>query len=183
METFSTLLVKGIGRWPVDSPKKASDAKLWCLFYLPLDKRLSKQPRRWWFDAPSRILWRHCNVWNQLCVIQQPMIKKLKIIQHSKMKLTICDTTHPPPAIWDVTALILTCNDTLNIFDMFISLDDRNEAVRKAELLFIGPGLDRLYSIQGHELYRLVTLFLYYCIYRYISFDILNVSLLFITTA
>ena len=41
---------------------KASDAELWCfLFNLRLDKRLSKQSRRWWFEAPSSSLWRHCN--------------------------------------------------------------------------------------------------------------------------
>ena len=32
-----------------------------CLFDLHLNKRLSKQPRRWRFDTPSRSLWRHCH--------------------------------------------------------------------------------------------------------------------------
>ena len=40
---------------------KASDAELWCFFYLRLIKRLSKQSRGWWFGKPSRPLWRHCN--------------------------------------------------------------------------------------------------------------------------
>ena len=31
-------------------------------FYLRLNKRLSKQSRRRWFETPSRSLWRHCNV-------------------------------------------------------------------------------------------------------------------------
>ena len=31
-------------------------------FDLHLNKRLSKQSRRWWFETPSRSLWRHCNV-------------------------------------------------------------------------------------------------------------------------
>ena len=31
-------------------------------FYLRLNKRLSKQLGRWWFETPSRTLWRHCNV-------------------------------------------------------------------------------------------------------------------------
>ena len=32
-----------------------------------LNKRLSKQSRRWWFETPSRSLWRHCHVfcWGQ----------------------------------------------------------------------------------------------------------------------
>ena len=31
-------------------------------FGLHLNKRLSKQPWGWWFETPSRSLWRHCNV-------------------------------------------------------------------------------------------------------------------------
>ena len=40
--------------------KKASDAELWC-FLLHLNKQLSKNSRRRWFETPSRSLWRHCN--------------------------------------------------------------------------------------------------------------------------
>ena len=29
--------------------------------YLRLNKRLSKQSRRWWLETPSRLLWRNCN--------------------------------------------------------------------------------------------------------------------------
>ena len=38
---------------------KASDAELWCI--CALNKRLSKQSWDWWFETPSRSLWRHCN--------------------------------------------------------------------------------------------------------------------------
>ena len=31
-------------------------------FYLRMNKRLSKQSKRWWFETPSLSLWRHCNV-------------------------------------------------------------------------------------------------------------------------
>ena len=31
-------------------------------FYLRLNKRLSKQSRRRWFQAPLRSLWRHCDI-------------------------------------------------------------------------------------------------------------------------
>ena len=40
---------------------KVSDAELWCFFYLRLNKPLSKQWRRRWFETPSRSLWRHYN--------------------------------------------------------------------------------------------------------------------------
>ena len=32
------------------------------IFDLRLNIRLSKQSRGWWFETPSRPLWRHCNV-------------------------------------------------------------------------------------------------------------------------
>ena len=41
---------------------KASDAELWCIFYLRLNKLLSKQSWGWLFDTPFRSLWCHCNV-------------------------------------------------------------------------------------------------------------------------
>ena len=53
--------VRGIHRSPVNSRTKASDAELWCFIHLCLTKRLSKQSWGWWFGAPSRSLWRHCN--------------------------------------------------------------------------------------------------------------------------
>ena len=56
--------MRGIHRSPVNSTK-ASDAELWCLFFLRLDKRLSKPPWGWWFEAPSRPLWRPCKVYSK----------------------------------------------------------------------------------------------------------------------
>ena len=40
---------------------KASDVELWCFLNLLLNKRLSKHSWGWWFETPSRPLWRHCN--------------------------------------------------------------------------------------------------------------------------
>ena len=48
--------VRGIHRWPVT---RSFDV----FFDLHLNKRLSKQSRRWWFETPPRPLWRHCDVW------------------------------------------------------------------------------------------------------------------------
>ena len=53
METFPRY-------WPFVRTK-ASDAELWCFFDLRPNKRLRKQSRGWWFETPSRPLWRHCN--------------------------------------------------------------------------------------------------------------------------
>ena len=53
--------VRGIHRSPVNSPHKGQ----WrgdVFFDLPLNKRLRKQWCGWWFETPSRPVWRHCNV-------------------------------------------------------------------------------------------------------------------------
>ena len=41
---------------------QGSDAELWCFSDLCLNKRLSKQSKRRWFETASRTLWCHCNV-------------------------------------------------------------------------------------------------------------------------
>ena len=43
-------------------PTTYHDDILDVFFDLFLNKRLSKQSRGWWFETPSRPLWRHCNV-------------------------------------------------------------------------------------------------------------------------
>ena len=62
--------MRGIHQSLVDSLTKASDAALW--YFLCLNKWLAKQSRRWWFQVPSRSLWRQydelhltvfCDVW------------------------------------------------------------------------------------------------------------------------
>ena len=40
---------------------KASDAELWCFLWSDPNKRLGKQSWGWWFETPSRSLWRHRN--------------------------------------------------------------------------------------------------------------------------
>ena len=54
METFSAPLAFSLGNSPVT---RTFDV----FFGLRLDKRLSKQSRRWWFETPSCSLWRQCN--------------------------------------------------------------------------------------------------------------------------
>ena len=76
-------------------------------FYLALDKRLSKQPE-------ALVIWGTIAfIMTSLPCVKSTLChsaandKKLKIIQHFKMKLTMCDTIHPP-ASSDVIAFILT---------------------------------------------------------------------------
>ena len=53
----------GIHRSPVNSPHTDQwRGALMFFFDLRLNRQLSKQSRRRWFETPSRSLWRHCNV-------------------------------------------------------------------------------------------------------------------------
>ena len=65
METFSALLALCAGNSPVtgEFPAQRPVTRRFDVFFdLSLNKRLSKQPRRWWFETPSCSLWRHCDV-------------------------------------------------------------------------------------------------------------------------
>ena len=53
--------VKGIHRSPVDSPPEGQSGGTLMIFYLRLNKRLSKQSRYRWLEPPWRSLWRLCN--------------------------------------------------------------------------------------------------------------------------
>ena len=65
METFSALLALCAGNSPItgEFPSQRPVALNFKVFFdLRLNKWLSKQSRRRWFETPSRSLWRHCNV-------------------------------------------------------------------------------------------------------------------------
>ena len=65
METFSALLAICAGNSPVpgEFPAQRPVTRSFDVFFdLRLNKRLSKQSWDWWFETPSRPLWRHCNV-------------------------------------------------------------------------------------------------------------------------
>ena len=64
MESFSALLALCAVNSPVtgEFPSQRPVTRSFDSFFdLHLNKRLSKQSRRQWFEAPSRSSWRHCN--------------------------------------------------------------------------------------------------------------------------
>ena len=64
METFSVLLALCEGNPPVtgEFPSQRPVTRSFDVFFdLRLKNRLSKHWNRWWFENPSRSLWRHCN--------------------------------------------------------------------------------------------------------------------------
>ena len=65
MEIFSALLALCAGNSPVTGEfpsQRPVTRSLDVFFHLCPNKRLSKQSWGWWFETPSRPLWRHCNV-------------------------------------------------------------------------------------------------------------------------
>ena len=64
IETFSALLALCAGNSPVTGEFRAQrpvTQSFDVFFDRRLNKRLSKQSWRWWFETPSRSLWRRCN--------------------------------------------------------------------------------------------------------------------------
>ena len=63
-------MVKGIHRSPVECPPQRPMTRSFDVFFdLCLNKRLSKQSKRWWFETPPRSVWRHCNCkWSHGCI-------------------------------------------------------------------------------------------------------------------
>ena len=65
METFTALPAICAGNLPVtgEVPSQSPVMRSFDVFFdLRLNKRLSKQWWGWWFEMPSRSLWRQCNV-------------------------------------------------------------------------------------------------------------------------
>ena len=68
IETFSALLALCVGNSPVtgEFPTQMPVTRSFDVFFhLCLNKRLSKQSWGWWFETPSRPLWRHRKVRRQ----------------------------------------------------------------------------------------------------------------------
>ena len=64
MKTFSVLLTL-CSRNPLvtgEFPSQRPVMQSFDVFFVYLNKRLSKQSKRWWFDMPLPSLWCHCNV-------------------------------------------------------------------------------------------------------------------------
>ena len=82
METFSALLALCAGNSSVTgefSSKRASNGGFGVFCDVSLNKRLNKQPSRWWFEIPVCSLWRYCNV----SIISESTKYHLHVIYHA----------------------------------------------------------------------------------------------------
>ena len=88
METFSALLSVCAGNSPVtvEFPSQRPVTRSFDVFFdLRLNKRLSKQSKRRWFEMSSHLLWRYCNV---------------QYIPSFLLKLRSFNSLRPSDAIW-----------------------------------------------------------------------------------
>ena len=80
METFSALLAICAGNSPVpgEFPTQRPVTRSFDVYFdLRPDKRLSKQSWGWWFETPSRPLWRHRNGFPHCCpCVREPVATK-----------------------------------------------------------------------------------------------------------
>ena len=120
METFSALLAICAGNSPVtgefSAQRPVTRSFDVVFFYLRLNKWLSKQSWGWWFETPSRPVWRQCN---DVCVTKTliaciPVIRangylpNIKEIRHCLISLIfdrhpiawITDTQSPQNDNW-----------------------------------------------------------------------------------
>ena len=82
---------------------KAIDANLGVFFDLRLNKPLSKQSWGWWFETPSRSLWRHCNYKSILyCSFIIVMRAKYASKDMGYTKFQYCDLCVSPCLIYSV---------------------------------------------------------------------------------
>ena len=90
METFSALLALCAGNSPVtgEFPSQRPVTQSFDVFFdLRLNKRLSKQSWGWWFETPSRSLWRHCNEMNE-CWLMVIWFPGNKLHRNSNSKIS-----------------------------------------------------------------------------------------------
>ena len=70
--------VRGIHSPPVNSPQTGQwRGSIDVFLDLRLNKRFSKQPRRWWFETQSRSLWRHCDANSRRDVLKSRALRVL----------------------------------------------------------------------------------------------------------
>ena len=80
----------GIHRSPVNSPHKGQWRGALTFFLdLRLNKRLSKQSCGWWFETPSRTLWRHCNAFSSAMHVTPAQEKAFRYYKKNSMSIEI----------------------------------------------------------------------------------------------
>ena len=91
MEAFSALLALCAGNSPVtgEFPSQRPVTRSFGVFFdLRLNKGLRKQSWSWWFEAPTRSSWRHCNVYQE-CWLQRTPVGQVTSCTNVKSSSTL----------------------------------------------------------------------------------------------
>ena len=100
MGSLSALLVLYEGNPPITSvfPSQGPvTQRFGVLFDLRLNKQLSKQSRRRWFETQSRSLWRHCN---DHCTVLPQMPQLLPVLGHQQAQCELRTKLNMFPAMF-----------------------------------------------------------------------------------
>ena len=84
----------GPGEFPTQRPVTRSFD---VFFDLYLNKRLSKQPWGWWFQTPLWSLWRQCNVFKYIHIMQYTWGT---FYQHGLTSIPVWISNHVPNKVW-----------------------------------------------------------------------------------
>ena len=107
-ETFSALLDLCAGNSPftAEFPLQRSVMRSFDVFFdLRLNKRLSKQSLGWWFEKPSRPLWRHYNVIAEISTWLTDFILSIKWWFDFKQEIYL--GRERPKYLWKVLNILL----------------------------------------------------------------------------
>ena len=84
---------------------KASDAELWCFLWSAPEWTVEQIKWVWWFETPSRSLWRHCNDnierHRAHTVVSWPTLQKWLMIPISDLMMTIKWSTNISKSLKD----------------------------------------------------------------------------------
>ena len=142
METFSALLAIFAGNSPVTAefPAHRPVTRSFDVFFdLRLNKRLSKQWWGWWFETPSRPLWRHCNDQYLSLDVLWYVLRLYFFSSHSEVNNNV--------VWWWVESIAVVDGQPR----LVISDDGRNNTVcRYTRVLYMLPGCSLSPSIYYH---------------------------------
>ena len=140
METFSVLFALCEGNSPVTGvfPSQRPVMRNFDGFLdMRLNKRLSKRSSGWWFETPSRLLWRDCNgnfsrIWNIAFVSNHCKLAGLWVIFAPCETLSIDPrSVFGPNSNWYYVLLMWPISDICDTIDNWVErADDKFVTIR-----------------------------------------------------
>ena len=113
METFSASLAICVGNSPItgEFPSQRPVTRSFDVFFdVCRNKRLSKQSWGWWFEAPSRSLWRHCNVTGKSTKYQNAMYHTLSAVTIGSHEIFFTGIWFETWLLWRMYAILIFWN-------------------------------------------------------------------------